>query len=60
MFILSSISSGYQFWSVNDTLVYGNSESKVSKKIRFLAEILSNWSNDLFVTNVYKTLESCW
>ena len=31
MFILSSISRGLKFWSVNHTSVYENSESKVFK-----------------------------
>ena len=52
MFILSSISSGFKFWSVNDTSIYVNSESKVSKNIKFL--------DDLFGTDVCKTLEFCW
>ena len=60
MFILSSISSGLKFWSVSHTSIYENSESKVFKNIKFLGEILHNWSNDLIGINVYKTLESCW
>ena len=57
MFILSSISSDSEFWSVNHTLVYENSDSKVFK---FLGEISNNWPNDLLGTNVYKTLEKFW
>ena len=60
MFILYSISSGLKFWSVKHTLIYKNSESKVSKNIKFLGKISSNWPNDLLWANVYKTLESCW
>ena len=60
MFILSSISRGLDFWSVNHTSIYENSELKVFKNIKFLGEISNNWSNDLLGTNVYKTLESCW
>ena len=60
MFILSSISSGLEFWSVNHTSIYENSESKAFKNIKFLDEMSNNWPNDLFGTNVYKTLESCW
>ena len=60
MFILSSISSGLEFWSVNHTLIYQNSESKVFENITFLGEISHNWPNDLLGINVYKTLESCW
>ena len=60
MFILSSISSGLEFWSVNHTSIYENSESNVFKNRKFLGEISNNWPNDLLGTNVYKTLESCW
>ena len=61
MFILSSISSGLEFWSVKHTTsIYENSESKVFKNIRNLGEIPNNWPNDLLGTHVYKTLESCW
>ena len=42
MFILSSISSDLEFSSVNYTSIYENSESKVFKNIKFLAEISSN------------------
>ena len=59
MFILSSISSGLEFWSVNHTWLYENSESKVFKNIRFLSKISNNWPNYLLGTNVYKTLEIC-
>ena len=60
MFILSSVSSGVEFWSVNYTSVYESSELKVFKNIKFLGEISNNWLNDLLRTNVYKTSESCW
>ena len=53
MFILSSISKGLEFWSVNHTS-YGYSESKVFKNITFSGEISSNLPNDLLGTNVYK------
>ena len=59
MFILSSISSSLEFWSVNHTLLYKNSEPKDFKNIKLLGEISSNWPNDVLGTNVYKTLESC-
>ena len=53
MFILSSIAIGLEFWSVNHTSICENSELKVLQNfVKFLGEIL--------VTNVYKTLESCW
>ena len=56
MFILSSISSGLEFWLVNHTSRYKNSELNVFKNIEFLGEI----PNDLLRANVYKALESCW
>ena len=42
MFILSSVQSGLEFWSVNHALIYENSESKVFKNIKFLGEMSSN------------------
>ena len=60
MFILSSISSGLEFWSVNRISMYKNSELDIFLKINFLEEISSNWPNGLLGGNLYKTLESCW
>ena len=60
MFILSSISSGLEFWSVNHTSIYENSELNVFKNIKVLGEISSNRPNKLLGINVYKTLKSCW
>ena len=60
MFILFAISSGLEFWSLNHTQIYENSESKVFKNIKSLGEITDNWPNDLLQINVNKTLESCW
>ena len=60
MFILSSISSGLEFWSVNHTSIYESSELNVLKNINFFWEISRNWRNDLLGMNVYKTLESRW
>ena len=60
MFVLSSISSGWEFWSVNDTSIYENSELKVFNNIKFFVELSNNWPNDLLETKVYETLESCW
>ena len=60
MFVLFFISSGIVFWSVNYTSVQKHSELKVSKNIKFLGEISNNWSNNLFETNVRKTLISHW
>ena len=42
MFILSFISSGLQFLSVNHTSVHENSELKVFENITFLGEIFTN------------------
>ena len=55
MFILSSISSGLKFWSVNHNSVNENSELRVFKNIKVLGKISSNLPNDLLRTNVYKT-----
>ena len=60
IFILSSISIGLEFWSVNDTSIYENSKSKTFKSIKFLGEISNNWPKDLLGTNVYKTLQFFW
>ena len=59
MFILSSISSGVEFSTVNHTSIYENSELKGFKNINIFGETSSNWPNELLWTNVYKTLESC-
>ena len=42
MLILSSASSGLEFWSVNDTSIYRNYELKVIKNKNFLGEIFDN------------------
>ena len=60
MFIFSPVSSGLEFWSVNHTSIYKNSEWKVFKNIKCLVEVSCNWPNDLLETIVYKTLESFW
>ena len=59
-FIMSSISNGLIFWSVSNTLISLNFELNVFKKIWFVAEISNKLPNDLFGTNLYNTLESCW
>ena len=46
MFILSSISSGLEFWSLNHTSIYENSKLKVFENIKFLGEVSDNWLND--------------
>ena len=58
MLILSSISSGLEFWSVRHTSIYKHFDSKVFRNIIFLGEISSNLPIDLRETNVYKALES--
>ena len=60
MFILSSTPGGLEFWSVNHTSIYENSESKVFRKKKLLCEISNNWPNDLLGIDVYETLECCW
>ena len=42
MFILSFITSGLEFSSVNHTSIYGNSELEVFKNEKFLGEISNN------------------
>ena len=59
MFILSSISSGLQSWSVNNTSSYENSKLKVFKNIKSVCGISNNLPKDLLETNVYTTLKSC-
>ena len=60
MFILSSISSGWEFQSVNHTSMSENSELKAFKMIKMFGKISSNWSKNLLGGNLCKTLESCW
>ena len=57
MLILSSISSGLEFWSENQTYIK-IANQKLFKNIKFIGEISNNWSYDLLEANVYKTLES--
>ena len=60
MSILSSISSGLEFWSGNHTSMNEKPESKDLKNIKFVCEISNNRENDLLGKSLYKTLESCW
>ena len=60
MFILPSISSGLEFWSVNHISIYENSELHFLKNIKFLGKISNIGPNDLLGTNVYNTLEFYW
>ena len=52
MFILSSISRGFECWSVSHTSICENPELNVSKNIKFLGEISSNWPDNLLGINV--------
>ena len=56
IFILSFISRGLKFWSVNHTSIKENSESNVAENIKFLGEISNNWLRDLLGANVEKTI----
>ena len=58
-FILSSITSGLEFWSVNHTSVYENSELNGFRNINFVSEISNSGLNNLFQTNVYTVFQSC-
>ena len=49
IFILSSISSGLELWSLNYASVYENFELKISKNIKYFGEIFSNWPNELLI-----------
>ena len=49
MLILSSISSGLEFWLVKRTSIYENFESKVVKSMKFVGEISNNSPNDLCI-----------
>ena len=49
-FILSSISNGWLFWSVNHTLISSYSELNVFKNIWFVGEISNKLTNGLFGT----------
>ena len=59
LFLLYFILCLKEFWSVNYTLLYQNSELTIFKNIfLFFGEISNNLQNDLFGTNVYKILKS--
>ena len=60
MFILSSISNGLDFWSVNHTLIYENLESNVmfwNIQNFGMKYLMIDEMNEI---NVYKTLEYFW
>ena len=56
MFISFSVYGGLEFWSINHTSIYQNSESKFFKNIKDLDEIFNKGPNDLLGKNVHKTL----
>ena len=60
MFVLSSISSGLQFWPLNHTSIKENSEWNFFENEKSFSETSNNWPIDLLETGVYKNLESCW
>ena len=53
-FILSSISNGLLFWSVNHSLISSYSELNFFKKTWFVGEISNKLPKGLFGINVYK------
>ena len=57
--MLSSITDGLLFWSVNHTSVSLYSELNAFQKIWFVGEISNRLPNDLLGTKIYNTLESC-
>ena len=58
MFILSFISSGFEFWPVYHISIYENPELKVFKNIKISVELSNNKPNDLFLTNLLLTIKS--
>ena len=61
MFILSSISGGLEFRSVNHTSIYESSEIMDFNSLIVLS---NSWPNDVLGTNAYKVLNHvdnhCW
>ena len=57
MLILSSFSSGLEFWFLKHTSIYENCESKVFKNINFLGEVSNNLTNALLGT---KCIRDSW
>ena len=53
MFVLSSISIGLEFSSVNYTSIYEKSKLNGFENVKFLGKIFNNWPNDLLGKNVY-------
>ena len=56
--VSSSTSSISQFWSINHTSIWQNSEWNFLEKYIFLDKISKDWPKDLLAINLYKTLES--
>ena len=56
MFVLSSISSGLEFWPVYHISTYENSELTAFNNIKLLGEISSNWPSNLLGANVSRIL----
>ena len=54
--ILSSISSGILFWSVNYTSVYKNFELNIFENINFVIEIFNNWHQMICLEQMYTNL----
>ena len=59
IFLLSSISSGLEFWSVNNTSIYRDSELNAFKNAKFVGEICNNGPYDFLGTSICTTLGSC-
>ena len=51
MFILSSGSSGLEFWSLNHTSIYENAELKDFTSIKCLGKTSNNWPTKRFIKN---------
>ena len=56
MIILSSISAGLKFWSLNHTLIYENFESKILKNIKYYIKDYQSLLQD-FWWYTYNNLE---
>ena len=56
MFLSSSISSSLEFWSVNHTLIYENSELKVFKKFLFWIALIIIVNNITMLTILQLTI----
>ena len=51
MFILSSVSNGLDFWSVNHTSTYENSKLKVFKNIKIYEILSEGLTSSLWVSH---------